>query len=84
MLLMVLFTTKLQVKMRTYSFVKGVFRCDIEYRNNVGSLEYDFNLGIFHAEKPSGVPSFVWLAHVFNFAKLASKFVRPIKEDELL
>lgn len=68
--------------MRTYSFQNGVFHCVVEYHNQSGFLEYDFNLGIFHAEKPSGVPSFVWLNHVFNFAKLASKFVQPIKPDE--
>lgn len=67
--------------MRTYSFVNGVFRCDVEYRNQVGFLEYDFNLGVLHADKPSGVPSFVWLNQVFKFVKIASKFVEPLGQN---
>ena len=65
--------------MRSYSFINGVFRCDVEYRSQAGFLEYDFNLGIFHSEKPSGVPSLIWLNHVFKLRKLALKFVQPIK-----
>lgn len=67
--------------MRTYSFVNGVFRCDVELRSQVGFLEYDFNLGVFHAEKPSGVPSFIWLNQVYKFVKIASKFVEPLGQN---
>lgn len=68
--------------MRTYSFQNGVFRCDVDYRSQVGFLEYDFNMGIFHADKPSGIPSFVWLNQVVKFANIARKFVEPLNNGD--
>lgn len=73
--------------MRFYSFVDGVFRCEVQQKNQHGYLEYDFNTGLFSACKPAGVISFVWLTYILRFAKLAQKFVEPVsvlnKSDDL-
>lgn len=64
--------------MRTYSYLNNVFRMDIDTRGNSGFMEYDFNLGIFHSEKPSGVPSISWIGMILNFLRICQRFIEPL------
>lgn len=56
------------------------FRCEIVTGVHSGDISLNLATGYFQANRPKGMPMYVWHYHLMEFLKTSSKMFKPSPE----
>lgn len=64
--------------MRIYTIDEDrIFHCEIVTGKHSGNISLNLQTGFFQADRPLGMPMYIWHYHLQEFLKMTSKMFKP-------